>query len=120
MADYRVTYPTNSPTNATAYAQFTQNNTNATNYHTPYEHFPYELWQLALFTCFIIPVIVLSIIGNIIVIIAVVKKPYLQIAGNIFLASLAVADCFIAVFVMPLNAIQLLFGRWYLKAFICR
>jgi hypothetical protein len=103
--------------------------------HSPFESITYDMsytnvthlgsynykpWQLVIFVCFMVPVIVLSIVGNVFVIIAVWKKPYLQIAGNIFLASLAVADCLLGVFVMPMNAIQVVSGRWHLKAFTCR
>ncbi len=37
-----------------------------------------------------------------------------------FLASLAIADLAVAITAMTLNALQLLAGRWYLKAFMCR
>ena len=82
--------------------------------------FSYAWWQKILFGCFIVPVIIFSVIGNIFVIIAIVKNTQLQITGNIFLASLAVADSAIGFFAMPLNALQLLTGRWYFGPVVCR
>jgi hypothetical protein len=83
-------------------------------------NFHYALWQKILFSCFMFPIIILSIVGNIIVIVAIIKYDYLRITNNFFLASLAVADCAVGILAMPPNALQLLTGRWYLKAFMCR
>lgn len=67
-----------------------------------------------------LPIIFLSIVGNIIVVIAIYKYPYLRVTNNIFLASLAVADCAVGILAMPPNALQVLSGHWYLKSFMCR
>jgi hypothetical protein len=83
-------------------------------------NFSYTLWQKIIFACFMIPVIIFSVIGNIFVILAIVKNTQLQITGNIFLASLAVADSAIGFFAMPLNALQLLTGKWYFGPVVCR
>jgi hypothetical protein len=99
------------------------NYTNFTNNTNIYENelfFEYKWWQKVFFALFIIPVIIFSISGNIFVIVAIVKCKQLQITGNIFLASLAVADSAIGFLVMPLNALQLLTGHWYLGAIGCR
>jgi hypothetical protein len=82
--------------------------------------FEYQLWQKIFFSCFIFPIIFFSISGNILVIVAIAKFCYLRITNNIFLASLAVADCAVGILAMPPNAIQLLTGRWYGTAFLCR
>jgi hypothetical protein len=82
--------------------------------------YPYELWQKILFSCFMFPIIFFSIVGNIIVVTAIAKYSYLRVTNNIFLASLAVADCAVGILAMVPNALQLLSGHWYLKAFMCR
>lgn len=69
---------------------------------------------------FMFPIIFLSIAGNIIVVIAICRYPYLRVTNNTFLASLAVADCAVGILAMPPNALQLLSGHWYLKSFMCR
>jgi hypothetical protein len=82
--------------------------------------FEYMLWQKIIFSFFIFPIIFFSISGNILVIVAISKFSYLRITNNIFLASLAVADCAVGILAMPPNAIQLITGRWYGTAFLCR
>ena len=84
---------------------------------TEYE---YTIWQKSIFLVFIIPIIFFAISGNILVIIAISKYQNLKITNNIFLCSLAVADCAVATLAMTLNALQLISGHWYLKAFMCR
>ena len=81
---------------------------------------PYSLWQKIVFSMFMLPIIFFSICGNILVIVAICKYSYLRITNNIFLASLAVADCAVGILAMPPNALQLITGRWYLKSFMCR
>lgn len=82
--------------------------------------FEYEPWQKIVFSIFIFPIIFFSIAGNTLVIIAISKYSYLKTTHNIFLASLAIADLAVAITAMTLNALQLLSGHWYLKAFMCR
>ena len=83
-------------------------------------YFEYTWWQKVIFGMFMIPVIIFSVIGNIFVLLAIIKNKNLQITGNIFLASLAVADSAIGCFAMPLNGIQVLSGRWYFGPVVCR
>ena len=82
--------------------------------------FEYEIWQKIIFSFFIFPIIFFSITGNTLVIIAISKYAFLKTTHNIFLASLAIADLAVAITAMTLNALQLLSGHWYLKAFMCR
>ena len=96
------------------------NSSNSTFNNENYFNFSYTWWQKVIFAGFMIPVIVFSVIGNIFVILAIVKNTQLQITGNIFLASLAVADSAIGCFAMPLNALQLLTGKWYFGPVVCR
>ena len=92
---------------------------NVSDIHPP-TVYHYQLWQKILFACFMLPIIFLSILGNILVVIAISKYKFLKITNNIFLASLAVADCAVGILAMTLNALQLLSGKWYLGAFMCR
>ncbi len=84
---------------------------------TFYEYTP---WQKLIFSLFIFPIIFFSIAGNTLVIVAISKYSFLKTTHNMFLASLAIADLAVAITAMTLNALQLLTGRWYLKAFMCR
>ena len=102
--------------------------------------YEYELWQKILFGLFMFPIIFFSIVGNILVIVAISKYSFLKITHNMFLASLAIADLLVALTAMvlnsflhtilkilslklnlkTLNALQLLSGHWYLRSFMCR
>jgi hypothetical protein len=82
--------------------------------------FEYKLWQKIIFSFFMFPIMFLSIVGNILVVVAICKYHFLRITNNIFLASLALADLSIGILAMPPNAIQILTGRWYLKSTLCR
>lgn len=84
------------------------------------DYFDYTIWQKILFSIFIIPIVLFSFIGNLLVIVAIYKYSYLKITNNIFLASLAVADLCVTILAMNLNALQMLTGHWYLKSFMCR
>ncbi|RNA22188.1 octopamine receptor beta-3R-like isoform X2 [Brachionus plicatilis] len=95
--------------------------TNLTNFAPPDPNtFEYNLWQKILFSCFMFPIMFFSIVGNILVIIAIVKNESLHKISNTFLASLAIADCSVGILAMPPNAIQLLSGKWYFKSQFCK
>ena len=97
------------------------NKTNLSNLTSHYELiFEYEWWQKLLFATFIFPVTIFTIVGNIFLLIAIIKNKNLHIAGNIFIGSMAVADFSIGLFAMPFNALHVFSGRWYLGAFACR
>ncbi len=80
----------------------------------------YSFLEKCIYSIFMFPIIFFSIIGNILVIVAISKYSYLKITNNIFLASLAVSDLFVAIFAMTFNAFQVLYGGWPFKAFMCR
>lgn len=82
--------------------------------------FEYNFWQKVIFSCFMFPIMFFSIVGNILVIIAIFKNESLHKISNIFLASLAIADCSVGILAMPPNAIQLLSGKWYFKSQFCK
>ncbi|XP_045695263.1 5-hydroxytryptamine receptor 2A isoform X1 [Phyllostomus hastatus] len=65
-------------------------------------------------------VIVLTIAGNILVIMAVSLEKKLQNATNYFLMSLAIADMLLGFLVMPVSMLTILYGyRWPLPSKLC-
>ncbi|XP_025992168.2 dopamine D2-like receptor isoform X3 [Solenopsis invicta] len=61
----------------------------------------------------------LTLFGNVLVILAVVKERTLQTVTNYFIVSLAVADLLVAVLVMPFAVYVLVNGSWSLPGFVC-
>ncbi|XP_072122498.1 alpha-2B adrenergic receptor [Mobula birostris] len=64
-------------------------------------------------------IIVFTIIGNVLVIIAVLTSRSLQAPQNLFLVSLAAADILVATLVMPFSLANELMGYWYFKRVWC-
>lgn len=60
-------------------------------------------------------VIIPTIGGNILVILAVSLEKKLQYATNYFLMSLAAADLLVGLFVMPVALLTLLFGKYRIR-----
>ncbi|XP_051977663.1 5-hydroxytryptamine receptor 2B-like [Xyrauchen texanus] len=76
--------------------------------------------QLRWAALLILLVIIPTIGGNILVILAVSLERKLQNATNFFLMSLAVADLLVGVLVMPIALVTVLFySRWPLPDFLC-
>ncbi|CAF1048510.1 unnamed protein product [Adineta steineri] len=83
----------------------------------PYFSLPYRIFAGAL----VVPITICAISGNILVIYVIKKFPKLRKdTGNIFLASLAVADVGVSTLAMTFYGLQLVRGRWILGAFMCR
>ncbi|XP_032688157.1 dopamine D2-like receptor isoform X2 [Odontomachus brunneus] len=61
----------------------------------------------------------LTLFGNVLVILAVVRERTLQTVTNYFIVSLAVADLLVAVLVMPFAVYVLVNGSWSLPGFVC-
>lgn len=61
----------------------------------------------------ILMVIIPTIGGNILVILAVSLEKKLQYATNYFLMSLAVADLLVGLFVMPIALLTIMFGKYF-------
>jgi hypothetical protein len=78
----------------------------------PYYSLPYRIFAGAL----IVPITFCSISGNILVIYVIKHYHSLRITGNVFLASLAVADVGVSTLAMTFYGLQLLQGRWILGA----
>lgn len=66
-------------------------------------------WAALLMLVVIIP----TIGGNILVILAVSLEKKLQYATNYFLMSLAVADLLVGLFVMPIALLTIMFGKYF-------
>ncbi|XP_035728482.1 dopamine D2-like receptor isoform X2 [Vespa mandarinia] len=76
---------------------------------------PSNWWALILV---IVPC--LTLFGNVLVILAVVREKALQTVTNYFIVSLAVADLLVAVLVMPFAVYVLVnSGSWSLPGFVC-
>lgn len=65
-------------------------------------------------------VIMLTLVGNILVILSIFKHKALRIAQNFFLVSLAVADLTVAMFVLPFSVIYQILGRWKFGINLCK
>lgn len=62
----------------------------------------------------------MCVLGNILVILSVFTYRPLQSVQNIFIVSLALADTFVAIFVMPFHVSYFLSnGKWLFGAFVC-
>jgi hypothetical protein len=78
----------------------------------PYFSLPYRIFAGAL----VVPITFCAITGNILVIYVIKHYRALRITGNVFLASLAVADVGVSTLAMTFYGLQLLQGRWILGA----
>ncbi|KAK9526016.1 hypothetical protein VZT92_016676 [Zoarces viviparus] len=66
-----------------------------------------------------VPLILLTILGNVLVCLSVLTERSLKTATNYFVVSLAVADLLLAVLVLPLYVYSEFLGVWTLSTFIC-
>lgn len=64
--------------------------------------------------------IVVTVFGNILVIMSVVQYPPLRSVPNIFIVSLAVADLMVAIGVLPLNVVYNVTGVWLFGGVVCK
>lgn len=77
-------------------------------------------WE-ALLTVFMLGlIIILTVVGNILVILSVFTHKPLRIVQNFFIVSLAVADLTVAVLVMPLNVAYSILARWPFGIHVCK
>lgn len=77
-------------------------------------------WE-ALLTIFTLTlIIIMTVIGNILVILSVFTYKPLRIVQNFFIVSLAVADLTVAILVMPLNVAYSILGKWFFGIHICK
>ncbi|KAF5286375.1 hypothetical protein FQA39_LY16328 [Lamprigera yunnana] len=77
-------------------------------------------WE-ALLTIFTLTlIIIMTIVGNILVILSVFTHRPLRIVQNFFIVSLAVADLTVAILVMPLNVAYSIIGKWIFGIHACK
>ncbi len=77
----------------------------------PSAHLDYVTYGKAIFTMIAILIIILTILGNIMVVIAVCSEKKLRKVGNSFLVNLAISDCLVGVIVMPVALMYYLEGK---------
>uniref|UniRef100_A0A182Q776 G-protein coupled receptors family 1 profile domain-containing protein n=1 Tax=Anopheles farauti TaxID=69004 RepID=A0A182Q776_9DIPT len=65
-------------------------------------------------------IIIITIVGNILVILSVFTYKPLRIVQNFFIVSLAVADLTVAILVLPLNVAYSILGRWEFGIHVCK
>lgn len=64
-------------------------------------------------------IIVAALLGNLLVIVSVMRHPKLRVITNYFVVSLALADMLVAICAMCFNASVELTGRWLFGIFMC-
>lgn len=77
-------------------------------------------WEASLIIFTLSLIIILTVIGNILVILSVFTHKPLRIVQNFFIVSLAVADLTVAILVMPLNVAYSLLGKWIFGIHVCK
>lgn len=77
-------------------------------------------WKAILITVGLSFIIILTIIGNVLVILSVFTYKPLRIVQNFFIVSLAVADLLVAVLVLPFNVANMIIGRWEFGIHLCK
>ncbi|XP_059392657.1 muscarinic acetylcholine receptor M2 [Carassius carassius] len=82
-------------------------------------HSPYTLVELVLIILGLTTLSLITIIGNVLVMLSIKVNRNLQTVNNYFLFSLACADLFIGVFSMNLYTVYIVTGRWPLGALVC-
>lgn len=77
-------------------------------------------WKAILVTVILSFIIILTIIGNVLVILSVFTYKPLRIVQNFFIVSLAVADLTVAILVLPFNVANMMIGRWVFGIHLCK
>ena len=77
-----------------------------------------DLWDFII-GIFMAIVTLATVIGNALVILAILRERHLRSVGNYLVFSLAVADLMVACLVMPLGALYVVTGEWTLGAALC-
>lgn len=77
-------------------------------------------WEAVLIIIALGFIILLTIIGNVLVILSVFTYKPLRIVQNFFIVSLAVADLTVAILVLPLNVVYSVIGQWIFGIHLCK
>lgn len=77
-------------------------------------------WEAFITIIFLSLVIVVTVIGNILVIISVCTHTPLKITPNYFIVSLAMADLTVSACVLPFNVVYTVVGRWLFGSIFCK
>ncbi|XP_075222009.1 octopamine-Tyramine receptor [Lycorma delicatula] len=77
-------------------------------------------WEAAVTLLVLGAIILLTIVGNVLVILSVFTHKPLRIVQNFFIVSLAVADLTVALLVLPYNVVYYLLGRWVFGIHVCK
>lgn len=93
---------------------------NATSFST-LSHYPsgYTLPQIVVASIVVTLLMIVVVVGNMLVIIAITTEKALKNIQNWFIASLAVADFFLGLIIMPFSLANELMGYWIFGAWWC-
>ncbi|XP_026472005.1 tyramine receptor 1 [Ctenocephalides felis] len=77
-------------------------------------------WEAAITATVLSLIILLTVVGNVLVILSVFTYKPLRIVQNFFIVSLAVADLTVALLVLPFNVAVSILGRWEFGIHLCK
>lgn len=84
----------------------------------PAEGFSQHFLKYVIFVAGVL-ITTLTILGNVLVIVAVISEKRLRKVGNIFIINLAISDCLVGAVVSPLAIIYDITGQWVLGEKLC-
>lgn len=77
-------------------------------------------WEAVLTAITLLSIIIVTVVGNVLVILSVFSYTPLRIVQNFFIVSLAVADLTVAILVLPLNVMYAILGQWVFPMWVCK